>query len=103
MIGNTYLNLKIKSLIKSLKDFQNSLMYFTLLSNIISNSTKCNLSNSLAQRYYALLDWAQETFAKAWSSLLKNSGKLMCNSTNFLRLTLSKYGKAFRLSTPVTY
>ena len=57
----------------------------------------------LAQRYYALLDWAQETFAKAWSSLLYNNGKLMCNSTNFLRLNLSQYGKAFRLSTPVTY
>ena len=57
----------------------------------------------LAQRYYALLDWAQETFAKAWSSLLNNNGKLMCNSTNFLRLNLSQYGKAFRLSTPVTY
>ena len=28
----------------------------------------------------------------------------MCNSTNFLRLTLSQYGKAFSLSaTPVAY
>ena len=28
----------------------------------------------------------------------------MCNSTNFLRLTLSQYGKAFGLSaTPVAY
>ena len=28
----------------------------------------------------------------------------MCNSTNFLRLTLSQYGKAFGLSaTPVSY
>ena len=30
----------------------------------------------LAQRYYALQDYAQETFAKAWSSLLNNNGNL---------------------------
>ena len=73
------------------------------ISSQFHDGTQSKFYLRLAQRYYALLDWAQETFAKAWSSLLKNSGKLMCNSTNFLRLTLSKYGKAFRLSTPVTY
>ena len=30
----------------------------------------------LAQRYYTLLDWVQETFVKAWSSLLNNNGNL---------------------------
>ena len=30
----------------------------------------------LAQRYYTLLDWVQETFVKTWSSLLNNNGNL---------------------------
>ena len=30
----------------------------------------------LAQRYYTLLDWVQETFVKASSSLLNNNGNL---------------------------
>ena len=30
----------------------------------------------LAQRYHTLLDWVQETFVKAWSSLLNNNGNL---------------------------
>ena len=30
----------------------------------------------LAQRYYTLLDWVQETFVKARSSLLNNTGNL---------------------------
>ena len=30
----------------------------------------------LAQRYYTLLDWVQETFVKAWNSLFNNNGNL---------------------------
>ena len=45
-------------------------------------------------------NWAhKKAFVKAWSSLLNNNGNLIYNSTNFLRLTLSQYGKAFSLST----
>ena len=61
---------------------------------------------NLAQRYYTLPDWVQKTFVtvKAWSSLLNNNGTLMCNPTNFLKLTLSQYGKTFSLfATPVAY
>ena len=55
----------------------------------------------LAQKYYTLLDWVQETFAKAWSSLLLFSTiteTLMCNSIYFLISTLRQYGKSFSLS-----
>ena len=31
---------------------------------------------NLAQRYYTLLDWVQETLAMAWSSLLNNNGNV---------------------------
>ena len=60
-----------------------------------------------AQRYYTLLDWVQENFVKAWRPLLLFQTireTLLCNSTNFRRLTLSQYGKAFSLSAaPVAY
>ena len=37
---------------------------------------------NLAQRYYTLLDWLQETFVivKAWSSFLNNNGNLNVQS-----------------------
>ena len=50
----------------------------------------------MAQRYYTLLDWVQETFGKAWSS--NNNGNL-----NYLTLTLSQYGKDFGLSAAPVY
>ena len=50
----------------------------------------------LAQRYYTLLDCVKEA--------LCNVQFVMCNFTNFLRLTLTQYGKAFSLSaSPVAY
>ena len=44
----------------------------------------------LAQRYYTLLDWIQETFSKAWSSLVllwTIMETLMCNSSCSVKLT----------------
>ena len=35
---------------------------------------------NLAHRCYTLLDWAQETFVKTWSSLLNNNGNLNVES-----------------------
>ena len=34
------------------------------------DGTQLKFYPNLAQRYYTLLNWVQETFAKAWSSLL---------------------------------
>ena len=61
----------------------------------------------LAQRYYTLLDWVEETFVKGLGLLftvLNNNGNLNVQFNYFFRLTLSQYGKAFSLSaTPFAY
>ena len=46
------------------------------LSSQFHDGVKLKFYPHVAQRYYTFLDWVQEAFVKAWSSLLNNNGNL---------------------------
>ena len=71
----------INELIINLKYTFNIPFKITLKTIIMRTSqfhegAKLKFYPNLAQRYYTLLDWVQETLAMAWSSLLNNNGNL---------------------------
>ena len=72
----------INELIINLKYTFNIPFKITLKTIIMRTSSqfhegaKLKFYPNLAQRYYTLLDWVQETFIKACSSLLSNNGNL---------------------------
>ena len=74
--------LLISELIINLKHIFNISFKITLKTIIMGTSsqfhdgTQLKFYQDLAQRYYTRLDWVQETFVKAWSSLLNNNGNL---------------------------
>ena len=76
----------INELIINLKYTFNIPFKITLKNIIMETSSqfhdgaRLKLYRNLAQRYYTLLEWTQETFVKAWSSLLNNNANLNVQS-----------------------
>ena len=76
----------INELIINLKYTFNIPFKITLKNIIMETSSQFHdgaqlkLYRNLAQRYYTLLEWIQETFVKAWSSLLNNNANLNVQS-----------------------
>ena len=76
----------INELIINLKYTFNIPFKITLKNIIMETSSQFHdgaqlkLYRNLAQRCYTLLEWTQETFVKAWSSLLNNNANLNVQS-----------------------